>query len=39
MFRGPNMYCDHCGKEVPDQSSYCNFCGGMLVNSITAENQ
>ena len=21
------MYCNQCGKNIPDGSSYCNFCG------------
>ena len=23
------MTCKHCQREVPDQSNFCNFCGGM----------
>ena len=28
------MFCNHCGKEIPDGSGFCNFCGGKL-NAIT----
>lgn len=21
------MYCKQCGKEIPNDSEYCNFCG------------
>lgn len=32
------MYCQKCGKEIPDNSTYCNSCGasqGLLFNSDT----
>lgn len=22
------MYCKHCGKEIADDSTFCNYCGG-----------
>ena len=22
------MYCRHCGKEIPDDSKFCQYCGG-----------
>lgn len=24
------MYCKHCGKEISDDSSFCQYCGGQL---------
>ena len=24
------MYCKHCGKEIADNSMFCQFCGGNL---------
>lgn len=24
------MYCKHCGKEIADDSSFCQYCGGQL---------
>jgi hypothetical protein len=24
------MYCNHCGKEVTETSTYCNFCGSKI---------
>lgn len=29
------MYCIHCGKELPDNSKFCNHCGG-AQNKVTA---
>ena len=23
------MYCKHCGKEIVDDSKFCNYCGGV----------
>ena len=27
------MFCPTCGKEVPDNLTYCSFCGGVLKDS------
>lgn len=27
------MYCKHCGKQIADDSSFCQYCGGKLDNS------
>ncbi len=24
------MYCNNCGKEIPDNSKFCNFCGSKI---------
>ena len=24
------MYCNKCGKQITDNSVYCNFCGGKI---------
>ena len=33
------MYCRHCGKQVTDDSKYCQYCGGMLeTHSAKSEN-
>lgn len=29
------MYCKHCGKEIAEDSKYCNFCG----NEIDGKNE
>ncbi len=29
------MYCKHCGKQIADDSTFCQFCGGKLDNSST----
>ena len=31
------MYCKHCGKEIADDSKFCQHCGGKLDASITVE--
>ena len=31
------MYCNNCGKELPDGSAFCNFCGTKL--DITPDNK
>ena len=31
------MYCTHCGKQIPDQSKFCRYCGSRL--SAPAEPQ
>lgn len=25
------MYCNQCGKQIPDGSRFCNFCGANLT--------
>lgn len=29
------MYCKHCGKQIADDSTFCQYCGGKLDNSTT----
>ncbi|MGN0620634.1 MAG: zinc-ribbon domain-containing protein [Porcipelethomonas sp.] len=31
------MYCNNCGKELPDSSAFCNFCGTRL--NVTSNNE
>ena len=31
------MFCNHCGKELPDGSAFCNFCGGKLGEALSDE--
>ena len=34
-------FCQHCGKEIPEHSNFCRFCGGkqaLIVSSITSTN-
>lgn len=26
------MYCKHCGKEIADDSKFCNYCGSSLLS-------
>ena len=33
------MYCKGCGKEVADDSKYCQHCGIKLVNNADATNK
>lgn len=33
------MYCKGCGKEVADNSKYCQYCGIKLVNNTDATNK
>lgn len=37
------MYCNNCGKEIPDGSEFCNFCGnktgGKEVSSLEKTGQ
>ena len=28
------MYCKHCGKEIADDSKFCQHCGGKLDNVV-----
>lgn len=31
------MYCKRCGKEIPDGSEFCNFCGNKIgVEELTS---
>ena len=32
------MYCTRCGKENPDQSKFCRYCGGTLPRSAVPRN-
>lgn len=29
------MYCKHCGKQIADDSKYCQYCGGQQNEAIT----
>ena len=31
------MYCKHCGKEIDDNSKFCNLCGKSLVDQVEAQ--
>lgn len=33
------MYCKGCGKEVADDSKYCQYCGIKLTNNANATNK
>ena len=36
------MYCNNCGKSIPDNSNYCNLCGvslQLLSDDLTNENK
>ncbi|GEM_PF-3271277 len=33
------MYCSKCGKEIPDNSTFCPFCGAPTANAQQAQNQ
>lgn len=36
------MFCNKCGKEVPDNSSFCNFCGAKIdinINDTTPKSR
>ena len=33
------MYCIHCGKEIPDDSTFCTACGEPAVSLSEAENE
>lgn len=26
------MYCKHCGKQIADDSTFCQYCGGKVMN-------
>ncbi len=32
------MFCIHCGKEIPDESKFCQYCGNAL-EQVTAPEQ
>ena len=32
------MFCNKCGKEIPDNSSFCPYCGNKIEESIIEEN-
>ena len=32
------MYCNNCGKELPDGSAFCNFCGTKITVTSSDEN-
>ena len=31
------MYCKHCGKSIADDSTFCQFCGGIVSSKSTIE--
>lgn len=31
------MFCNKCGKEIPDNSEFCNFCGNKIIKSSNNE--
>lgn len=31
------MYCRHCGKEIADDSKFCQYCGGQQVGETSKE--
>lgn len=31
------MYCNQCGKQIPDQSAFCNYCGNKILTASTNE--
>lgn len=33
------MYCIHCGKQIPDDSKFCEYCGNQLHDSSIEEKQ
>lgn len=33
------MYCKHCGKQITEDSSYCQYCGGKQDDSSTFGNK
>lgn len=28
------MFCPHCGRQIPDSSEFCNFCGSRTNNVV-----
>lgn len=33
------MFCNKCGKDIPDNSEFCNFCGNKLKNVQNTETE
>ena len=33
------MFCRHCGNEIPDNSSFCQFCGGRITEAAGAQTR
>lgn len=33
------MYCKHCGKEIADDSKFCQHCGGKQLESEVKDNE
>lgn len=33
------MYCKHCGKQIADDSKFCQYCGGKQDDASTPTNQ
>ena len=33
------MYCTNCGKEIPDNSKFCGYCGAPTANAQNTQNQ
>lgn len=33
------MYCENCGKEIPDGAAFCSFCGKPVKNSVKTVNE
>ena len=31
------MYCTNCGKEIPDDSVFCTFCGQKVDGGVSPE--
>ncbi len=31
------MYCKHCGKQISDDSTFCQYCGGVQTNNTTTK--
>ncbi|MDD2397397.1 MAG: zinc ribbon domain-containing protein, partial [Tissierellia bacterium] len=29
--RGEDMYCESCGKKIPDESRFCEYCGSKVI--------
>ncbi len=34
-----NMFCEHCGKEIPYDAKFCNHCGKQLKTTPPVENK
>lgn len=33
------MFCRHCGNEIPDNSCFCQFCGGRITEAANAQTR